>query len=69
MLHTVTSSSSGLAWSWNVSGVPQRLQNVRWARREDAMRAGVPATNAKSLARTLAQVTNGAAERRRQIEQ
>jgi len=69
MLHTVTSSSSGLAWSWNVSGAPQRSQKVRSARREDAMRAGVPATNTKSLVRTLAQVTNGAAESRRQIEQ
>lgn len=41
----VKSSSSGYSLLVNVSGVPQRGQNVRQAPLEDSYEAGVPALN------------------------
>jgi hypothetical protein len=52
-----------------VSGVPQRPQNVRRALGVESNPTGVPATSRKSARRTLNQATKGAPLVRRQMEQ
>lgn len=65
----VTSISSGARVDSNVSGVPQRGQNVRVPCADDRKLFGAPDTKAKSARRTVNQVTKGAALVRRQMEQ
>jgi len=65
----VTSISLAASSCSKVNGVPQLGQKVRNTFGVDLNRVGVPATNLNSARGTLNQVTNGAAEVRRQIEQ
>jgi hypothetical protein len=65
----VTSTSSGNRDDRNVSGVPQRGQNVRAPWFDERKLLGSPATNRNPSAGTVIHATKGAPLTRRQIEQ